>query len=92
MSGYPPVPPEVIAAMAKDNQSPLIIGIVSAFTALAFVCVLLRFFSRIKLVGIVGMEDYFIALSMVSAQSCHQCKGLYLPTASSSSQSALRHA
>ena len=60
------VPPEVIAAMAKENQSPLIIGIVSAFTALAFVCVLLRFFSRIKFVGIVGLEDYFIAFSMVS--------------------------
>jgi hypothetical protein len=70
MSGFPQVPPEVIAAMAKDNQSPLIIGIVASFTALAFVCVLLRFFSRIKLVGIVGMEDYFIVISMVSILSC----------------------
>lgn len=60
------VPPEVIAELAKDNQSPLIIGVVSAFTALAFVCVLLRFYARIKLVGIVGLEDYFIVLSMVS--------------------------
>jgi hypothetical protein len=70
MSDFPQVPPEVIAAMAKDNQSPLIIGIVASFTALAFVCVLLRFFSRIKLVGIVGMEDYFIVISMVSILSC----------------------
>jgi hypothetical protein len=70
MSGFPQVSPEVIAAMAKDNQSPLIIGIVASFTAVAFVCVLLRFFSRIKLVGIVGMEDYFIVISMVSTLSC----------------------
>jgi hypothetical protein len=56
----------VIAAMAKDNKSPQIIALVAAFTGLGFVCVVLRFFSRIKLVGIVGLEDYFIALSMVS--------------------------
>lgn len=67
--GMPPVPPEVIAALAKENQSPLIIGVVSAFTALAFVCVLLRFYARIKLVGIVGLEDYFIVISMVSHAS-----------------------
>jgi hypothetical protein len=66
MSGYPQVPPEVVAALAKENRSPIIIGIVAAFTGLGFVCVLLRFFSRSKLVGIVGLEDYFIAISMVS--------------------------
>jgi hypothetical protein len=65
MSGYPQVPPEAIAALAKENRSPIIIGIVAAFTGLGFVCVLLRFFSRIKLVGIVGLEDYFIAISVV---------------------------
>jgi hypothetical protein len=64
MSGYPQVPPEVIAA--KVNRSPVIIGICAGATALGFVCVMLRFFSRIKLVGIVGLEDYFIAISMVS--------------------------
>jgi hypothetical protein len=69
MSAYPQVPPEVIAALAKENKSPLIVGLVSGSTALAFVCVLLRFFSRVKLVGIVGLEDYFIALSMVSHRS-----------------------
>lgn len=65
MSGYPQVPPEVIAALAKENRSPVIISIVAAFTKLGFGCVLLRFFSRIKLVGIVGLEDYFIAIFMV---------------------------
>ncbi|KAH4107913.1 hypothetical protein HBI80_129120 [Parastagonospora nodorum] len=65
MSAFPQVPPEVIASLAKDNKSPLIIGLVAGSTGLGFICVVLRFFSRIKLVGIVGLEDYFIALSMV---------------------------
>lgn len=65
MSGFPQVPPEVVAALAKDNRSPQIIAIVSAFTGLGFVCVVLRFWSRIKLLHIVGMEDYLIVLSMV---------------------------
>ncbi|KAH7389433.1 hypothetical protein DE146DRAFT_162982 [Phaeosphaeria sp. MPI-PUGE-AT-0046c] len=75
MSGFgmPQIPPEVIAELAKDNQSPLIIGVVSAFTALAFVCVLLRFYARIKLVGIVGLEDYFIVFSMVFSVFTSAC-------------------
>jgi hypothetical protein len=66
MSGFPQVPPEVVDGLAKENRSPIIIGIVAAFTGLGFVCVLLRFFSRVKLVGIVGLEDYIIAISMVN--------------------------
>jgi hypothetical protein len=77
MSGYPQVPPEVIAALGKENQSPLIIGIVSAFTALAFICVLLRFFSRIKFVGIIGLEDYFIAISMVSSSTASRWSKIF---------------
>lgn len=65
MSGFADIPPEVIAALAKDNRSPLIIGICAGATALGFIFVLLRFFSRIKLVGLVGLEDYIIAVSMV---------------------------
>ncbi|KAL5120160.1 hypothetical protein ACEQ8H_001986 [Pleosporales sp. CAS-2024a] len=65
MSGYPQVPPEVIAALARENRSPLIIGLVAGFTGLGFVCVLLRFFSRIKYVRMVGLEDYFIVISMI---------------------------
>jgi hypothetical protein len=65
MSAFAQIPPEVIAQLAKDNKSPQIIALVAAFTALGFVCVVLRFFARIKLVGIVGLEDYFIAISMV---------------------------
>jgi hypothetical protein len=66
MSAFPQIPPEVVAALAKDNRSPQIIGLVAGFTGLGLVCVLLRFFTRIKLVRIVGMEDYFMVVSMVS--------------------------
>ncbi|KAF2277553.1 uncharacterized protein EI97DRAFT_457554 [Westerdykella ornata] len=63
----PQLPPEMIAALAKEDQSPQIIGVVAAFTAIAFVCVVLRFFVRITMVRIVGMEDYFMAISMLSS-------------------------
>lgn len=92
MSGFDmsQIPPEVIAELAKDNQSPLIIGVVSAFTALAFVCVLLRFYARIKLVGIAGLEDYFIVLSMVSG---HIFEGSHIVlTTFRSFRSSLQHA
>lgn len=64
---FPQVPPEVIAALAKENRSPLIIGLTAGFTGLALVSVLLRFFTRIKFVGVVGSEDYLVTLSMVSS-------------------------
>lgn len=91
MSGFgmPQIPPEVIAELAKDNQSPLIIGVVSAFTALAFVCVLLRFYARIKLVGVVGLEDYFIVFSMVGCS--FEARLTALLTLFRFSQSSLRH-
>ncbi|KAF2750717.1 hypothetical protein M011DRAFT_474224 [Sporormia fimetaria CBS 119925] len=75
MSGFPgpPVPPEVIAALAKDNQSPLVISIVAASTGLGFFCVLLRFFSRLKYVGFVGLEDYLIVLSMIFSALTSVC-------------------
>lgn len=58
------IPPEVLAVLAKEDQGPKVVGIVVAFTVLAFLCVVLRFFTRIKYT-MLGLEDYFIALSMV---------------------------
>lgn len=58
------IPPAVLAVLAKEDQGPKVVGIVVAFTVLAFICVLLRFFARIKFT-LLGLEDYFIALSMV---------------------------
>lgn len=78
MSGYPKVSPEVIAALAKENRSPEVITIVAAATALGLVCVVLRFYSRVKYVGFVGMEDYFIALSMVSFLPCSSFNRAYI--------------
>jgi hypothetical protein len=65
MSMFPPIPPEQLAALAKEDQGPKVLGIVISFTVLALICVSLRFFARIKFTKLVGWEDYFIALSMV---------------------------
>lgn len=70
---FPQVPPEVIAALAKETQSPLIIGLTAAATGLALVAVLLRFFTRIRFVGSVGSEDHFVALSMVFSGCASAC-------------------
>lgn len=57
--------PEQLAALAKEDQGPLTISLIIAFTVIAFVCVLLRGVSRIKLLGrALGWEDYTIILSM----------------------------
>ncbi|KAH7389284.1 hypothetical protein DE146DRAFT_724657 [Phaeosphaeria sp. MPI-PUGE-AT-0046c] len=67
------IPPEVLAILAKEDQGPKVVGLVVAFTVLAFICVLLRFFARIKFT-IVGLEDYFIALSMLFSIATAACQ------------------
>jgi len=57
--------PEQLAAMQKENLGPGSVALIVTFTVLAVVCVGLRLFSRLRLVKNIGLEDYFIALSMV---------------------------
>jgi hypothetical protein len=59
------IPPEQLAILAGEDQGPKVIGIVITFTVFASICVLLRFFTRIKFMRLLGWEDSFIALSMV---------------------------
>lgn len=59
------IPPAQLAILAKEDQGPKVIGLVVAFTAFAFICVILRFFTSIKLRRSLGLEDYFIGISMV---------------------------
>jgi uncharacterized membrane protein len=65
MDKLPPIPPAQLAILVKENQGPKVVGIVIAFTVLASVCVLLRFFARVRFTKQVGWEDWFIAISMV---------------------------
>ncbi|PVI08162.1 hypothetical protein DM02DRAFT_511306 [Periconia macrospinosa] len=65
MDGFPKIPPEVLAEMAKEDISHKVIVCVGAFTAMGFISVFLRMFSRAKFVGLVGLEDYLIILSMI---------------------------
>ena len=69
--------PEQLAALSKEDQGPEVTGIVITFTVFALISVLLRFFSRLKFVGNVGLEDYAIAISMVRA-----VQGTYLSRSS----------
>ena len=59
------IPPEQLAKLAKENESPKVIALVSVFTGIGLFSVILRFFTRVKFVGFLGLEDYFIAISTV---------------------------
>jgi hypothetical protein len=61
----PAIPPEQLALLASEDHGPRTIGIVIAFTVLAFLSVILRFVTRTRLTHLVGWEDYLIALAMV---------------------------
>jgi hypothetical protein len=65
MDQRPQLPPQVLAALARDDLGPKTLGLVYSFTVLALICVALRFFSRIKFTKMVGWEDYFIGISAV---------------------------
>lgn len=59
------ISPQQIKVLSKEDQAPKIIAIVVSFTVLTFLFVALRIFTRLKYTGYVGLEDYFIGLSMV---------------------------
>ncbi|KAF1828047.1 hypothetical protein BDW02DRAFT_303026 [Decorospora gaudefroyi] len=60
--------PEQLAALGKEDKGPLTKSIVITFTTIAFICVCLRLFTRLKLVaGNLGREDYTIVISMVGS-------------------------
>jgi hypothetical protein len=65
MDQRPQLPPQVLAALARDDLGPKTLGLVYSFTFLALICVALRFFSRIKFTKMLGLEDYFIGISAV---------------------------
>lgn len=58
--------PEQVSKLRHEDRGPLSIRVVVVFTVIAFICVSLRFFTRLKFVRNVGLEDYLIAVSMVS--------------------------
>lgn len=56
--------PEQLAIWATEDQGPLTKNIVIAFTVIAFVCVSLRVFTRLRY-QVAGWEDYTIITAMV---------------------------
>jgi hypothetical protein len=65
MSGSPQLSSEQLAQMAKEDVTHKVIVLVATFTTLGFVCVCLRFFSRVKMLNLIGPEDFLIGFSMV---------------------------
>lgn len=63
-----PIPPEQLAALAKEDRGPLTKSIVVAFTCIAGICVALRIITRLRFLGrSLGWEDYAIVVSMALA-------------------------
>lgn len=46
-----PIPPEQLAALAKEDRGPLTKSIVIAFTVISFIAVSLRIFTRLRFIG-----------------------------------------
>lgn len=59
------LPHEQIAHLREEDLGLQQFAVAVAFTILACVTVCLRIFTRMRLVHLVGLEDYFIVLSMV---------------------------
>ncbi|CAG5181650.1 uncharacterized protein ALTATR162_LOCUS9790 [Alternaria atra] len=68
------LPPAQLAKLAQENQGPATKAIVIAFTTISFICVCLRFFTRITFQHNVGWEDYSIALSMCFSIAMAVCQ------------------
>ncbi|KAF2183865.1 hypothetical protein K469DRAFT_581164 [Zopfia rhizophila CBS 207.26] len=66
--------PAQLAALKKEDKGPTTIAICVAFTIFSFICVSLRVFTRIKYVRDIGLEDYFIALSMLFSIAMAVCQ------------------
>jgi hypothetical protein len=60
------ITPSALAYLAREDQGPRTIGLVATFTALGFIAVCLRIFTRLRFAIHIGWEDYFIVMSMVS--------------------------
>ncbi|EUC27152.1 hypothetical protein COCCADRAFT_10178 [Bipolaris zeicola 26-R-13] len=63
----PQLAPERLAALQREDGGPLLISIVSVFTAVGCILVCLRIYARSIIIHNVGLEDYCIILSFAHA-------------------------
>ena len=54
---------------AQENRAPLMLGVTGAMTALAFLFVVGRIYSRLITLGRLGFGDYIVILCIVSTCS-----------------------
>jgi len=67
----PPVSPEVRARLENDDLGSTIVGVTVSFTVLALTAVLLRFYTRVRLIKNFGAEDWLMLVSMVRIRESH---------------------
>lgn len=61
-----PAPPQPPNYIDPETRAPLVIGVNALFVGLSFICVILRYWSRLKIVGTTFLEDWLAALAWVS--------------------------
>ena len=59
--------PDEIERLRGESKRPAALGIIIAFTVIAFIFVSLRMTTRFMVIRNPGLEDYFMAISMVRA-------------------------
>lgn len=64
-SSSPLLTPEQLAALQREDGGPLLISIVSVFTAIGCILVCLRIYARLIIIRNIGLEDYCIMVSFV---------------------------
>ena len=57
-----------IAALASEDRGTQLLAIIWVFTALAVITVSLKLFTRFHVLHALGLDDFFIFLSLVCAQ------------------------
>jgi len=70
----PPITPEQYAKLAGESKQGEALGVIISFTILAFITVMLRYFTRFGLLRKPGLEDYLIGVAMASAIACAVCE------------------
>ena len=69
--GAPPkISPEQRLILLQDDLGPTVIGVTVSFTTVALIIVVLRVWTRTRMVKIFGLEDYMMVAAMVCSLQC----------------------
>jgi hypothetical protein len=66
MSSPPSLSPEVLAALALENRAPQLEGVMITGLIISLIVLALRFYARLVIVRVTGVDDWFALISFVS--------------------------